>query len=881
MRKKYLSALLFGALLFASAGTFTSCKDYDDDISNLQEQITANADAIKALQDLVGNGQFVTGVSGTGNQITFTFSNGGQSQTVTVEAESGQEAQTVTISEEGELLINGEGTGIFASQEVAPETGLVKQQEGTWWVLGEDGEYTNTNIPVSGVTVSGTEAEGYTLTIVDANGKPTVVELPSPASAITQIELRHFQSEGSWEAYENHLNIYDETFIFDSKTSDINSASAWKGTKALPADKSVIYSTSALGLQINPTTVDATLVSQFLLTNSENKTLNGIVLKASEYNKLLTRGANGLYTLRMENTVLTETEAKTLEDELDEWALWDGKNALFAVNVNSDVRSAYNVSVERQAPESLTQLYVDGLSSGLVNINTTGNYLAEVKVGQTYTIEGVQASALYDLYCVVDQTTKDAYGVEIDNANHTFTVTKNPDTSTTRVSFPMTIYTAANNGDVYKTVVEVVLSAEIPSASEYAEITTDVSTKKDFSFDLATMKEGLGSLQTWMLNVDLSKVGYALYETYENGQLSDEVTNAFTSGLFTAKVVASDGKTETSDANKATDIKVEIDNTYANAVGMKLDKTYYLQVTYVDKNGAGVLNTSIVPVKFTAPALADLFVIKDGYTDADDNVINAYFYDETGSTAVQLNKYFEKYVKLNGDVKYQSGNVDGTNKPASALFTTITTTDFDYIKVDLQGKFNSTKGQVPVGYGRAVTINVTKDNFEGWKYTTEGDDKYSFQIRLMSPIYEGTVAPAEGNSIVINGNELKNGFNITSDMIIGADYNGNKYNVVPDKVVNGVAARTIDGISVEENVAWAEPQIEYAVPQFDKNKYIKELKVTKATSSKDGKVTNGTFNLKGESISQDVTFDMPVKVKDIWGYELTVNVPVTITRTAE
>ena len=39
MRKKYLSALLFGALLFASAGTFTSCKDYDDDINNLQEQI--------------------------------------------------------------------------------------------------------------------------------------------------------------------------------------------------------------------------------------------------------------------------------------------------------------------------------------------------------------------------------------------------------------------------------------------------------------------------------------------------------------------------------------------------------------------------------------------------------------------------------------------------------------------------------------------------------------------------------------------------------------------------------------------------------------------------------------------------------------------------
>ena len=43
MRKKYLSALLFGALLFASTGTFTSCKDYDDDINNLQEQLDKKA----------------------------------------------------------------------------------------------------------------------------------------------------------------------------------------------------------------------------------------------------------------------------------------------------------------------------------------------------------------------------------------------------------------------------------------------------------------------------------------------------------------------------------------------------------------------------------------------------------------------------------------------------------------------------------------------------------------------------------------------------------------------------------------------------------------------------------------------------------------------
>ncbi len=41
MRKKFLSTLLMGALVTASMSTFTSCKDYDDDINNLQTQIDA------------------------------------------------------------------------------------------------------------------------------------------------------------------------------------------------------------------------------------------------------------------------------------------------------------------------------------------------------------------------------------------------------------------------------------------------------------------------------------------------------------------------------------------------------------------------------------------------------------------------------------------------------------------------------------------------------------------------------------------------------------------------------------------------------------------------------------------------------------------------
>ena len=67
MKRKYFSALLMGTLTVASMSTFTSCKDYDDDISNLQEQIDKLATAdqlsqkVSELQALISSNQ--TGIS--------------------------------------------------------------------------------------------------------------------------------------------------------------------------------------------------------------------------------------------------------------------------------------------------------------------------------------------------------------------------------------------------------------------------------------------------------------------------------------------------------------------------------------------------------------------------------------------------------------------------------------------------------------------------------------------------------------------------------------------------------------------------------------------------------------------------------------------------
>ena len=57
MNKRFLSTLLFGALFIASTSVFVSCKDYDDDIKNLQTQIDKAAlkSELTALQTQLTN----------------------------------------------------------------------------------------------------------------------------------------------------------------------------------------------------------------------------------------------------------------------------------------------------------------------------------------------------------------------------------------------------------------------------------------------------------------------------------------------------------------------------------------------------------------------------------------------------------------------------------------------------------------------------------------------------------------------------------------------------------------------------------------------------------------------------------------------------------
>ena len=111
MKRKYFSALLMGALTVASVSTFTACKDYDDDISNLQQQIDANKSAIKELSDLIKAGSVITSVDPVANGVKVTLSNGKTFDiTNGLDGKDGAPGTSWSISEDGYWVKNDQKT---------------------------------------------------------------------------------------------------------------------------------------------------------------------------------------------------------------------------------------------------------------------------------------------------------------------------------------------------------------------------------------------------------------------------------------------------------------------------------------------------------------------------------------------------------------------------------------------------------------------------------------------------------------------------------------------------------------------------------------------------------------------------------------------------
>lgn len=164
MNKKYLSVVLFSALMLGTAGTFTSCKDYDDDIENLQDQITTMKGTVDDLQRKIEGGLVVTSVAKTDNGVNITFSNG---QTYELkngaDGKNGKDATVWSIGQDGYWYLDGVKTEYKAA--------------------GANGYYYKPNA----------ETGCFDIYVIDENGKEKFVEATtiSYVSAVEGVSVVH------------------------------------------------------------------------------------------------------------------------------------------------------------------------------------------------------------------------------------------------------------------------------------------------------------------------------------------------------------------------------------------------------------------------------------------------------------------------------------------------------------------------------------------------------------------------------------------------------------------------------------------------------------------------------------------------------------------
>ena len=204
-----------GALTIASVSTFTSCKDYDDDINNLQSQIDALSKTLSELQTKINDGSILKSVESDGNGgIIVTVTKNGKDTSYNikqgVQGAAGKDGDVWKIGENGYWYKNDTKTEYYAlgikgdkgdkgDQGDKGEAGTAGKDgkyyvpnpdTGTFWVYGDGDKaaydskivYTATN---ADVITAVWDNDNLTLTnVAGAPGKKVVVSLSSALKSL-------------------------------------------------------------------------------------------------------------------------------------------------------------------------------------------------------------------------------------------------------------------------------------------------------------------------------------------------------------------------------------------------------------------------------------------------------------------------------------------------------------------------------------------------------------------------------------------------------------------------------------------------------------------------------------------------------------------------
>ena len=396
MKRKYFSALLMGALTIASVSTFTSCKDYDDDIDNLQSQIDkaglqSDIDALKTqLQDAASTAsaakttaesalakandaavkadveKAIKAVETTANKaatdVATAIGNAANAQTAANGAQKAAEDAAKAAKDaqdQADKAVKDAAAAATIANAAAKQEDFVKALERignleTSRVTADKLDEKLTQLKEELLGADGDKETIGSLTVKVNAYKGAVDELYSAVTSVELVASYAGQSGANNLLVPNralvvnmlHGLIAEDSKFGDETKNEVDPIIEYKKGQDVKDDASIV-------IRVNPVNADLTKGAKIVLLNSKGENLENIVKvgtpeKFNDY--IVSRAASvntGLWKLPISVTegVSKEDFEKAVETE-------DGSKILYAVAVNNTTTSEATSAADRYVVSS-------------------------------------------------------------------------------------------------------------------------------------------------------------------------------------------------------------------------------------------------------------------------------------------------------------------------------------------------------------------------------------------------------------------------------------------------------------------------------------------------------------------------------------------------
>ena len=679
MNKKFLSAILFGALMVTSTGTFVSCKDYDDDIDEINGKIDKIETTLSELESKIGD-KGVSSVTFDEKTGVLTVVDGTGSHTYTIKTTAPSVEKTVVTVDGKDLKVDGKVIGQLG------DTVEVKDNE--LYVNGKA-----TGIKVGKYAILENDADGmYTITLPDANGEMKTIKLPKATSGMMNVtaNVAKFTAKNT---------VTPSTAPDGIAWGKADKAITWKGAKGNIAKGQLLLGRYTEG-EVTVVPSSYNLGAQTLKLVASDGSVAPVTVTATANNDLIydkgdrAASANGNWTvaITMDETVTADNIATAFATEVESQA----KNVKYALSVNGDLVTGYEFVIDTDETAETNALEATKIKVGGVEgtddaktASGTALTISDFKLGTNEIIiedkdkNNADAHKVYDAYLEIGDIDKAGrYGVTVNGMKITAA------DKAAKQEIPFIVHILDVTGAETKQYIKVTFVAATIEDEPIADQTYKLMPEKNFVIDLGNTFTGLTDEQadkvqgniTWATDGNFFKedITESNVTYYTDAACKKQVTDLSKAATIKTIKYAKIADSEIADAPKAGATKLTITLSDADADGNEIKKVsanYTITLPSFDElavvntnalwNEAGTTLTARMGYSTNATlSLAKAYTVKDGVKGLaidDIEYVATYTTDAGKVTELTVNK---------GEIENAGGLIDDNKVKYNTLAAT-------------------------------------------------------------------------------------------------------------------------------------------------------------------------------------------------------------------